>query len=346
MTTTVTLPQPSRLRWISNLWPVAFAIVMLLLLFVVPIAGGRSVTVFSLYNALQSFAGLGLIALALGLTMIIGEFDLSVVGTWALGGMIAVKLGGQNPLIGALAALIVCGLLGLLQGFIVSRFSLNSMAVTLAGYLVALGATGIIGDNKSQPYANFGITAAMNSPVAGVFSVRSLVAITVFIVVGLLFVLTRMGRDLRATGGGRRASRTAGVRVNAIVTLTFAASGALAALGGTLQSLGVATASSSPGLSPLIFGVTASLLGGIALSGGKGSPLGIAAGALALCLLSQLFTDLASPQYMASLITGALLIILTVTTTPIAGRLWKKLRLQIQRRADASPFIQTSKGQA
>ncbi|MGP3534537.1 ABC transporter permease [Microbacterium sp. RD1] len=334
-TTLVTASARSRRGRIVSLWPIAFAVGMLIVLFVIPTLSGRSVTIFSVYNSLQSYAALGLVALALGLTMIIGEFDLSVVGTYALGGMIAVKLGGENPIYGALAALVVCGAFGALQGFLVARFAVNSMAVTLAGYLVALGATGTIGDNRSQPYANFDVTGALNSPFLGVFSLRSGIAIVVIAALAALFLATPLGRDLRATGGGRRASRTAGVRVTPIVIGTFATSGMLAALGGTLQSYGVATAASNPGLSPLIFAVTAALLGGIALTGGRGTPVGIAAGALGLCFLSQLFTDMVSPQYVTSLVTGTLLVIVTVFATPVVLRNLARAR-QVRTRQSAA----------
>ncbi|WP_417509731.1 ABC transporter permease [Microbacterium sp.] len=330
LTTTTTMMTVSSLTSRANraisLWPLAFALAMLIVLYIVPLLNGRTPTLFSTYNALQSFAGLSLVALAIGLTMIIGEFDLSVLGTYALGGMIAVKLGGENPLVGALAAMVFCGVFGALQGFVIARFAVNSMAVTLAGYLVTLGATGTIGDDRSQPYANFDLTAFLNLPIAGIFSVRSGIAILVIIVISVLFLATPLGRDMRATGGGRRASRTAGVRVNPIVIGTFAISGTLAALGGTLQSYGVATATSNPGLSPLIFAVTAALLGGIALTGGRGTPVGIAAGALGLSFLSQMFTDMASPQFVSSLVRGSLLVIVTVFATPVIIRYIRRLR--------------------
>jgi ribose transport system permease protein len=313
-------------RTLSAAAPFAFAAIMLAALFVVPSIAGREPNIFSVYNAMQSFSGLGLVALALGLTMIIGEFDLSVVGTYALGGMVAVKTGVDQPLVGILVAVLVCGVFGLVQGLIVARWGVNSMAITLGGYLVALGLTGTIGDNKSQAFPNYEFSGHLNQPIAQVLSQRSLVALVVVAVVVALVMLTWIGRDMRAAGGGRRASRTAGVRVDAIVVLTFAAAGALAALGGALQSYGVATASSNPGLSPLIFAVTASLLGGIALSGGKGSPLGIFAGALGLCFFAELFTTLVTPQYVVSLLTGGLLIAVTLLTTPTAHRGWKTIR--------------------
>ncbi|GAA1904339.1 ABC transporter permease [Nocardioides lentus] len=315
-------------RWsgLAALAPFGFAALMLVALFVVPAIAGREPTVFSVYNALQSFSGMALVALALGLTMIIGEFDLSVVGTYALGGMLAVELGVEQPVLGVVAAVVACAVLGAAQGWVVARWGVNSMAITLGGYLVALGLTGTIGDNRSQAYENYDVSGALNTPIAQVLSLRSLVALAVVALVVAVVMLTWVGRDLRATGGGRRASRVTGVRVDALVIGTFTVSAVLAALGGALQSYGVATATSNPGLSPLIFAVTASLLGGVALSGGRGTPLGIAAGALGLCFFAELFTTLVTPQYVVSLLTGGLLVAVTLLTTPTASRGWAALR--------------------
>jgi len=323
MGATLSAPVRTRRPGSGDRWPLIFLAVMLLLLLAVPTLLGGTAPVFSVFNAAQSFAGLGLVALALGLTMIIGEFDLSVVGTYALGGMLAVKFGAENPFLGALIAVVGCALFGAIQGLAIAKLRVNSMAVTLAGYLVALGAAGTIGDNKSQPFPNFEFTGTFNAPIAGVLSLRSLITLVIFVIAGLLLLRTRAGRDMRAAGGGRRAARTAGVRVDLIVVVTFAASAGLSALGGTIQSYGVATATSNPGLFPLIFAVTACLLGGVALTGGQGTPVGIFAGALGLCFLSQLFTDLASPQFMVSLVTGALLVAVTLAATPALAQ-WRQ----------------------
>lgn len=316
----------SRARVAATVAPFGFALVMLAALFIVPPMMGREPNIFSVYNAMQSYSALGLVALALGLTMIIGEFDLSVVGTYALAGMIAVKMGVDQPLVGIFWALLVCAGFGLVQGILVARLGVNSMAITLGGYLTAIGLTGTIADNKSQAFPNYEFSGRLNEPIAQVLSVRSLTALAVVAVVVVALMGTRAGRDMRATGGDRRASRTAGVRVDLIVVATFTGSGLLAGLGGTLQSYGVATGTPNPGLSPLIFAITATLLGGIALSGGKGTPLGIVAGSIGLCFFAELFTTLATPQYIVSLLTGGLLVAVTLLTTEPARRGLSRLR--------------------
>lgn len=91
------------------------------------------------YSTLQTFARLGPLALALGLTMIAGEFDLSVVGIYALGGMLTVQLGEQHVLYGVLGAVAAGAAIGLAQGSLIAGLRLPSMPVTLATYIALLG---------------------------------------------------------------------------------------------------------------------------------------------------------------------------------------------------------------
>ena len=336
----MTLTRTSRSGTREQKWPVALLGILVVATFVLPPLFDRSSNAFTVYNTLQITACLGLVALGLGLTMIVGEFDLSVAATYALGGMIAVKVGAGSPVIGVIVGVSVCVVFGLLQGLVIARLGINSMAVTLGGSLIALGITGTIGDNKSQSYENFNVGIFLNDPIGTIFSVRIFIAIGVFVLAYALMNATNLGRAMRATGGGRRASRTAGVRVDAVVIATFGASAGLAALGGTLQAYGTSTATSNPGLFPLIFAVTACLLGGIGLSGGRGGPVGIACGAISLALLAELFNTLASPQYVTSLVTGLLLILVTTAASPLVVRKWRAARAASAR--DKSPALSTA----
>ena len=336
----MTLTRTSRSGTREQRWPVALLGILVVAPFVLPPLFDRSSNAFTVYNTLQITACLGLVALGLGLTMIVGEFDLSVAATYALGGLIAVKVGAGSPVIGVIVGVSVCVVFGLLQGLVIARLGINSMAVTLGGSLIALGITGTIGDNKSQSYENFNVGIFLNDPIGTIFSVRIFIAIGVFVLAYALMNATNLGRAMRATGGGRRASRTAGVRVDAVVIATFGASAGLAALGGTLQAYGTSTATSNPGLFPLIFAVTACLLGGIGLSGGRGGPVGIACGAISLALLAELFNTLASPQYVTSLVTGLLLILVTTAASPLVVRKWRAARAASAR--DKSPALSTA----
>jgi ribose transport system permease protein len=315
------LPQPAHF---AGATPFVILAAMGTSLAVLPLVSDRSVTVFNVYNVLQSFAAMGLIALGLGLAMIAGEFDLSLPATFAVGAMIAVLTGVDAPVLGVAAALGAALAIGFTQGFVVARIGVSSMPVTLGGYLFVLGLANVLGESRSVPYPNYSVGDALDRPIAQVLSGRSVVALGVFLFAALVMRYTRWGRDIRAVGGDRRAARTAGVRVERVLVAVFASAAVAAGLSGALLGYSLATATPDLGaIDRLIFAATAVLLGGVAVTGGQGSPVGIAAGVLSLSILSEEFAILAVPTYVSSLVTGALLAVVTIFAAPDLMRWWR-----------------------
>jgi ribose transport system permease protein len=313
-------------RSVRTLMPYALLGSMVLVFFVLPLLSGKQATSFNVYDSLQLWSAYGLVALGVGLTMVAGEFDLSVLGVFAFCPMIAVKVGSHGWLLGIVAAVAIAAVIGLVEGLIISRLRINSMPVTLGFFIALLGATLTIGHSQSVPFSNLNIGLTLDTPKLQIFSLRSLIAIAVFAVVTLVMRYTHLGRDLRAIGGDRRASRTVGVEVDRVLVGVFVTSAVCASLGGVLLAYSFATALSDPGLSPLTFAVTACLIGGVSLVGGTGSAVGIAAGALTLSLLQELFSILAAPSYISSLYTGVLLVLATIVAAPQLSARWRSLR--------------------
>ena len=85
-----------------------------------PVAAGQGIRLFDVYNGLQGFALLGFVALALGLTMMAGEFDLSVAGMHAVGGVLAVLTGAADPVLGVIAGACAGIVVGAVQGGIIA----------------------------------------------------------------------------------------------------------------------------------------------------------------------------------------------------------------------------------
>jgi ribose/xylose/arabinose/galactoside ABC-type transport system permease subunit len=281
-----------------------------------PLMDDTGLSTFDVYNALQGFAQLGLLALGLGITMIAGEFDLSVVGTYALGGMLAVETGQSSPVLGIVVAVAAGTAIGAAQGGLIAGLRIPSLPVTLATYIALLGLTSAMSGGLSKTYSNSRATLWVDQTVAGIFSPRSVITIAGFLVAAALFGFTKLGREVRAIGSDRRASRVAGVRVERILVGLFAVSGALAALGGALLTYSFASANPDPGLQPLILGAVAALLGGVSLAGGRGVPLGLLAGMLAVAFIGQIAAMTALPDYFTQLLYAALLVIVVAVDAP------------------------------
>ena len=112
-------------------------------------------------------------------------------------------------MVGILVALGTAVIVGVAQGGLIAGFRLNSMPVTLGGYLVVLGTTYILGHGKSVIYEDYNVGLRLDKPILQIFSIRSLVAICIFVVTIVALRYLRVGRDIRAIGGdlARRESR-------------------------------------------------------------------------------------------------------------------------------------------
>jgi ribose/xylose/arabinose/galactoside ABC-type transport system permease subunit len=308
--------------------PFAVLAACVVLLAVLDGGQGRFLSAATAYSTLQIFATISLVTLGLGLTMMIREFDLSVVGMYGMAGCIAVLTGTLHPWLGLYIALAIGLAAGLAQGFIIVRLHLSSVGVTLGGLLVFVGIAYVLTESRSLPYDNIGVALRLNERIGGIFSVRSVVALVFFAGAAAIFAWTRIGRDIIAIGSDRRAAMTAGVKVDALMIGIFAFSGLCAALSGVLLSYSLASASPA-GLSDVIAPAAAgAILGGVSLGGGSGRPLGIAAGALTLAVLRSGLNAVGAPPFVNDITMGVVLLAVATLDGPHLAR-----RLIVARRA-------------
>ncbi|MGH3261389.1 MAG: ABC transporter permease subunit, partial [Trebonia sp.] len=123
-----------------------------------PPSTGKALTTFDVFNTFQGLAQLGLLTLGLGLTMIAGEFDLSVAGTYVLGGMLAVRTGQSSAVLGVLLAVAAGAAIGAVQGGLIARLRIPSLPVTLATYIALLGLTSAMSGGLDVSYTNTAAT--------------------------------------------------------------------------------------------------------------------------------------------------------------------------------------------
>ena len=273
----------------------------------------------SVYSVLNGFPMIGLAALGLAVTIIAGEFDLSVGSMAALSAAIAV-LSSQLGLFGAVGfAVVVCTALGALQGALIGRLGINSLVFTIGTLILIRGLTYMLTDSAPIMIENFEITDPLLKRF-WVFSWSSIVAILVFVIAGFLLTYTRWGREIFAIGGARNEAIAAGVPRVRPLAIAFAISAFCASLAGALAAMRGGSAAPQNYEDLLLSGAAAALLGGISLYGGRGTVLNVALGVAILSVVGTGLAARGSSASLVQLVTGALLLSV-ITIEFLAGRL-------------------------
>lgn len=268
----------------------------------------RFASINNVFTIFEGFALLGLGALAVGVTIIAGELDLSVGSVAAVSGIIAVSLVDDRGLVPAVLAATLAGLVfGAAQGYLVHRLKVHSLVLTLGSLIALRGLAFMISGENTVAMKKLDVAFAVRTQL-GIFSPFSLMTIAVFVLVGFFLVYTRFGREIFAAGGGRSEAAAAGVPMVRPLVLTFALSGSVAALAGAMTSIKSGSAGPAAFETLLLPSAAAALIGGVSLFGGKGSVAGIAVGALTLRFISSGLSLGGQPFYVLTLATGAVLI--------------------------------------
>ena len=292
---------------------------------------GYFLSLATAFSVMQLFATLGLVSLALGLSMVVKGFDLSVAGMLSLSGCVAVLTGVENPWLGLVAGVAVGLAGGTLQGLIMTRLRISPLGVTLGGLLTFQGLSYVLTEGETIGFPNLELALALGDPIAGFLSAHSLVTLAAFLLAAFVISFTRIGRDVMATGSDQRASRMAGVNTDGILIGVFAASGTLTALAGVLLSYSLAAASPVALSDVLAPAAAAAIMGGVSLGGGKGKPLGIVAGVLTLCILRSGLNAIGTSPFIHEMTTGAVLLGVAIFDAPLLGqritawRVWLKI---------------------
>ena len=288
---------------------------LIVMLAAVVIFGGVSLQDFLTVDTLQSVLDRATVVgfLALGLTplLIAGQIDLSIGSTMTMAGITTIFL---QPAVGnvpaALAGLVVGVLIGVINATIVVVFKISSLVATLATLLIFASLALLV--TNSQPLSShdpiFGI--GLTADLLAVFTPRSAMFIAAAVLMFVWLRFTPSGRNLYAVGSNAPAATSAGINANGYLVATFVIGGFCGGAAGVLQSLSTATGSPVAGAVMLIPAITAVVIGGTRLEGGRGSSLATLGGVLALGALTTLLEYNGVPSYTQAVYTGLLLILL------------------------------------
>lgn len=284
-------------------------------------APGTFFTVDNLLNVLNQGALTAIIAAGLTMTLVVGEFDLSIGYVASFVGLIVVGLMAKSHLPVMLAlvlALTLGGAIGTVNGVLVTKFRINAVIATL-GIGTALTGAGFA-------YSQFPIASGVPHSFTQI-SLGKLLGIPqpiliMAVVLALLWVvlnMTDLGQKMQAVGGNLEAARLSGIRVDRVKIFAFCTAGVCAALTGSLLSstLGSGTLAAADGY--LLDAFAAVFLGSATLRDGEFHILGTLVGVLVIAVGFNGLSIFGAPTYFQPIFKG-LILVLAVGLSTLARR--------------------------
>jgi ribose transport system permease protein len=258
-------------------------------------------------NILTAAAVTGIIAAPATMLLIAGQFDLSVGSAAAFCGAVLASLALHNDIYFSVLVAVLAGIgIGMANGFLVTVIGINALITTLGTLAVFRGLTQVLTDGQTMSIERFG----------GLGTSRPLfdIPLPVFIFAGVAFAFwflsryTVFGRSMYAIGANPTAARLNGIRSKRVIFVGFVLSGLCVAIGGLIlaSQLGAASPQAATGLELSV--VTAVILGGASLAGGRGSIVGTMLGLLIIGTLNNGLVLLNVSSFWQTVAQGGLLI--------------------------------------
>ena len=297
-------------------------ILITMLVVITAIVEPEFVTLGNLTNIMRQFGPLIMVSLGMTFVIIAGFIDLSVAGTMSLVAVVTISL--IQPL-GQIPALLIGMTLGAACGALNSLIVLAVGAVTQAqalfityGMWQVYQAIGLIytgGMTKHFKYieVDYSVFTAIGKGTVGFFSVSFLIFLVICAIMFIYQSKTHMGRSISLTGGNKIAANLAGISIKKSIVSIYTISGLMAGIAAIILTSRVTTASPVIGTGYETNAILAVVLGGTALSGGKGSVLRTVLGTLMVILLSNCMNLLGVSPYMQYMMRGAVLLLVILS---------------------------------
>lgn len=299
-------------------------IALFLLCLFISLLSDKFMTSANLWNVLRQISVNVCISVGMTLVVLMAGIDLSVGSV--LGFTAAVCAGllkngiafesmdlfvGFTVLGAILASILIGMLLGLFNGWVITKFSIPPFVATLAMLTIARGLTmlyteGIPISNLGSEFEFIGSGWILGIPVP--------VWISIFMVLIVIFLTkkTTFGRYIYAIGGNERAAFLSGININRIKLVVYAIAGMMAAVGGVLVTSRLNSAQPNAGMSYELDSIAAVVIGGTSLSGGIGTVTGTVIGAVIIGVLNNGLVLLDVSPFWQQVVKGFVILLAVV----------------------------------
>jgi simple sugar transport system permease protein len=308
-------------------YPVSYTLVAFVALLVFFGLFTRGQTFFQRENLLaigRLSPDLGIVSLGVGMLMIAGEFDLSVASNIPLSAFVFVKLLGWGTPHGVmiLATLMVGGIIGLLNGLLVTRWDIPSFIITLGTLLFWRGIVYTL--SRMMP---IGIRAWLEfgTPMEKIFigtiggiPLQLLWFVGIAGVLGVLLHFHRFGNWIFVTGDNEVAARAMGIDTNRVKITCYVILGVLCSLMSIIQTLRIESFAANQGVGFELRAIASSVVGGTSLMGGIGSLPGVFLGTLTIQIIENGLILMGAPGFGISAFIGTAIILFAVLNIQVA----------------------------
>jgi ribose transport system permease protein len=301
----------SKLPWTQFAGPIV-ALIVLSVGF--QLVSGSFFTIDNLKSVIEAAAVPAILAAAISFVVIMGSIDLSLEGNMATTSMIVALLvansvnGNDYGVWGLLAALAVGLGFGLFNAILNAVLKMPSLIVTLGTWFVGLGIAAVLFPER-VPQINDPLILNLARVRIFDLSLVVYVALAVIIVSQLILNYTRLGRMIYAVGGDEGLLVASGLRIRWVKIAAFSICGLLAGMGGVLLSAQLSTGNANIANGLLFPAISAAVLGGTVLTGGRGGAVQSALGALILEVLNNGLIQIGAGPYTRHIISGAVIVV-------------------------------------
>ena len=285
----------------------------------------------NLYNLVSSSLTVMILAMGMTVVLISGGIDLSIGAVMALcAGVAAESMNSGLPLIVAIFFALVTGVIaGVGNGLLTTRLGLPDFIATLAMMGFASGILYIW--TQGVPIVGYMVpefsVIGGSVPLFGSVTLPMLIALMVALILGGMLGFTRLGTHLFAVGSNKTAARQSAVRVDRVRTLAYVLSGLTAAVAGIILAGRNTNVPADLGTGYEIQAIAAAVIGGAALSGGRGRVLGAILGAITLAATINIINLAGVPSSYQKIVIGAILL-LAVIANRVSAIISARVRLQ------------------
>ncbi|SHK57690.1 ABC transporter permease [Desulforamulus aeronauticus] len=298
---------------------------LLVLLFAfIAIAGFLSpkfLTLQNFLNLLQQSSVTGIMAIGMTFVIIVAGIDLSVGSVAAISGMVVAILitAGWGIPLSIVAALAAGALLGWINGYVSTKFTIPAFIATLAMMVSARGLALLVTNGKPvfglpEPFSFLGAGFIGRVPVSG------LIWIFLTICAALALKYTSFGRNLYAVGGNPEAAHLSGIRVNWHLVSVYVVSGILSALAGIILASWLTVGQPTAAKGAELNAIAAVVLGGASLAGGSGGVWGTFAGVLLMSIITNIFNLVGLASYYQDIFMGLIIVLALVLNKFVTGK--------------------------